>query len=324
MILLENIKLLKKEIRAADSIFIMGHKDLDLDALGAALGISHFITSISDSQSYIIVDDKKQELGVKKVMSKLSDKYKIIKSKEARKKVRSKSLLIVVDTNKTKLLQRPDFIELFKKVIVIDHHDLGGSSIEKGTLLVDTDSSSTCEMVAELLELLKIKIDEELATTLLSGIMLDTNNYVLKTTSRTFKISYYLTKNGADPRSVQYILKQDLKRYIERQKVITEVKIINNKIALTRGFHKELYRREDLAKIADTLLLFNKIEASFVVGRIDKNTIGISSRSLGNINVGIILEHFGGGGDEHEAAAKITGKTVQEVKVEILEEVKNL
>lgn len=323
MTLLENAKQLRRLIKKSDPIFIMGHKDLDLDALGAALGIYHYIENITNN-IYIVVDDKKQELGVKKVSSKISERYRIVNSKLATKKITKKSLLIVVDTNKAFLLQSPEFINHFKNVAVIDHHDINDSTINTPSLIIDTDSSSTCEMIAELLEFSKTRIDSEIATILLSGIMLDTNNYVLKTTSRTFKISYYLTKNGADPRSVQYILKQNLKRYIERQKVITGVKIINNNIAVSRGLHKELYRREDLAKIADTLLLFNNIEASFVIGRIDKNTIGISARSLGKINVGKLLELFGGGGDEHEAAAKIAGETVQTIKNKIVEIIKHL
>ena len=126
----------------------------------------------------------------------------------------------------------------------------------------------------------------------------------------------------SDSRGVQYLLKQDIKEYVEMQKVITEVKVIK-KIAISKGLQTKVYRREDLAKIADTILLFNNIEASFVIGKID-NGVGISSRSMGNINVGQIMEEFGGGGDNHEAAAKITDRSLNEVFSEVTKKAKKL
>ena len=322
MVLVERKAVFKSKIEKASTIFIMGHKELDLDALGAALGISVYASSKCKT-SYIIIDDRRQETGVRKTREKVKDDFNFIRGKEAKKLIDKNSILIVVDTNKKELVQNKEVFSLINNIVVVDHHDFGETSINEGLIIVDTEASSTCEMVAELLEHSKTIINISTATALLSGIMLDTNNYVLKTTSRTFKISYYLTECGVDPIQVQYLLKQDLKLYIARQKVITEVKLIK-KIAIAKGKQKEKYRREDLAKIADTLLLFNGVESSFAVGRIDNTTIGISARSLGNINVGKILGIFNGGGDEYEAAARINNKTVTTVRNELIELIKSL
>jgi c-di-AMP phosphodiesterase-like protein len=178
-------------------------------------------------------------------------------------------------------------------------------------------------MLTELLSKKKIKVDEDIATILLSGIVLDTNNFVIKTTKDTYKASYILADQGAKPDFVQFLLKQDIKKYVERQKVITSVKQIKN-VAITTGRSTIKYRREELAKIADTLLQFDKIEASFVIGKLDNKSIGVSARSLGNINVGKILEIFNGGGDENEAGACINNTTIKKVNEEILNIIKSL
>lgn len=316
MKIIDNYKQINKLISNSSNVFITGHKDLDLDALGACLGIYNYLNTYK--QVFLILDDKQMETAVSKVVTELNDNVKFIDSYKAMQLKNKDSLLFIIDTNKEYLLQNPQVEEIFENKIIIDHHEEGEGTID-GTLLtiIDKEASSTCEMVTEFLKLNNYTIDSYLATMLLSGIILDTNNYVLKTDSDTFYYSYYLTTCGAKPNKVQYLLKQDLNKYIKRQKMITNVKTVN-KIAITKGTNDEIYRREELAKTADTLLLFNNIEASFVVAKVDKNTIGISARSLGNINVGQVLSMFNGGGDAHEAASKIQGSTINIVEKELL------
>lgn len=320
MTLIDKKREIDRCIKSASSIYIMGHKYLDLDAIGSAIGIYEYIKKFNKNTS-IIVNDKRLEDGVKKIIDKMGDLYLLKKSKDI--VFDKKSLLIVVDTNKEILLQDDKVLSCFDKIIVIDHHDLSDSSIRKGLVVVDEDASSTCEMVADFLEYTKTEIDEDVSTILLSGIVLDTNNYALKTTANTFKVSYFLMRKGADSTYVQYLLKQNLKKYIERQKVITNVKIVKN-IAISCAKSTLFYRREDLARIADTLLFFDKIEASFVIGKLEKNTVGISARSLGNIDVGEILENFNGGGDNHEAGARVENTTIREIEEKLKELVKDL
>ena len=178
-------------------------------------------------------------------------------------------------------------------------------------------------MLTDLLDKEKININETVATILLSGIVLDTNNFVIKTTKNTYRTSYLLAEKGAKPESVQFLLKQDIKNYVERQKVITNVKQVKN-VAISNGKSTIRYRREDLAKIADTLLQFDKIEASFVIGKLENKNVGISARSLGNINVGKVLENFNGGGDENEAGACVENSSIKEVNNKLLNIIKSL
>ena len=308
-------------IKKSSSIFIMGHKYLDLDAIGSSIGMCEYIKSLN-KKSTLIINDRRIEEGVKKVLDKFNGIYKIKRSSKIKLNINDDSLLIVVDTNKQSLLQDENIFDLFKNIIVIDHHDYSESTIKKGLVIIDENASSTCEMVTEFLEKAKIEINEDVATILLSGIVLDTNNFVLKTTKDTFYSAYILTKNGADPNFVQYLLKQNLKKYIARQKVITNAKVFKN-IAISIGKSTEQYRREDLARIADTLLLFNKIEASFVIGKLDKRTVGISARSIGNIDVGDVLEALGGGGDLNEAGARIDNTSIKKVEASLREILKN-
>lgn len=312
----KEFSLIKKCLKKASNIFIIGHKDIDLDAFGAAIGI-YCYASLNKKDAYIILDDKKLEDSVKKVIDSYSSKINIVKSGDINITIDSDSLLVIVDTNKKYLLQNPDIIEKFNNIIIIDHHGIGSDTVdlENALLFIDYNASSTCEIITNMLENDNLIVDKDVATTILAGIVLDTNNFVIKTNSSTYHAAYYLSNCGADSKAVQYLLKQNIKEYIEMQKVITEVKIVK-KIAISKGLQTRIYRREDLAKIADTILLFNNIEASFVVGKIDGG-IGISARSMGNINIGKIMEQFGGGGDNHEAAAKIKDKSLNEVITEI-------
>ncbi len=310
---------LKHVIKKCDRTFIVGHAYLDLDAIGSALGMYYIITSFR-KQAHIIIDDEKNEKGVDKVLSEKDFDLSIITSQELKKmSPSSKDLLIVVDCNKNFLLQSKNVVEYFTNIVVIDHHEESDDSIKTSLSIVDTKASSTCEMVSDLIRSYKLKPSSYISTAILSGIILDTNNFVLKTTKETFFAAYFLTALGANPNRVQYYLKQDLDEYIERQKALTNIEVLHKKIALTKSDGKVKYRREDLAKIADTLLLFNDIEASFVIAPLGDETIGISARSIGNIAVNEILDHFGGGGSKHEAASKITIGTIKEIQKNLIE-----
>ena len=314
-IIKERNKLLKA-INHAKTIFLMAHKDLDLDALGSSIGL-YLILKRRKKKCYIIIDDKEHELGVEKVLRELDGCLNIIRSENLPNYVspkNSSNLLIILDTNKQELVQNPDILEQFEKKLIIDHHELGKSTIQDAEIINDTKVSSTCEMITNLIEYYDVEIDSYYATILLSGIVLDTNNYTLNTTAETFYISYYLSSLGASAKKVQYLLKQDINEYTERQKLMSGIETIDGKIAITKATPTTMYRREDLAKVADTLLFFNNIEASFVIGKIGKNTIGISARSLGNYNIMKVLEHLGGGGDTFNGAAKFENTTITKVE----------
>lgn len=307
---------LNKALNKAKTIFIMAHKDLDLDALGSSIGM-YILLKKRKKDCYIIVDDLTHELGVEKVLRELEGCIKIIKSENIEKYLYprdSKNLLLILDTNKPELVQNKDLLKKIDNKVVIDHHDLSKHSIKDSVMINDTEVSSTCEMITDLIEFYDVELESYYATVLLAGIVLDTNNFTLKTTPETYYAAYYLASLGASAKKVQYLLKQDIEEYTERQKLLAGIETINGRIAITKATQYTIYRREDLARVADTLLFFNNIEASFVIGKIGKDTVGISARSLGNYDISKILEKIGGGGSDYNGAAQFENTTISKVE----------
>ncbi len=316
---MKELKKWNKITRRAKTIFLMGHKNLDLDALGSCIG-AYIMLKKHKKKCYIIIDEEEHERGVEKVLKELNGCIDIIKSNEIEQfldKKESKNLLIILDTNKKELVQSELALEKISKKLVLDHHELGSTSIENATIIDIVKASSTCEMIAYMIEDEDLEIDPYYATLLLSGIYLDTNNYTLNTSATTFYISCFLINIGASSNKVQYLLKQDIEEYAEEQRLLSSIETINKHIALTKGSPTTTYRRQDLARVADTLLFFNNIEASFVIGKIDEDTIGLSARSLGNYDILNVLEKLGGGGDSCNGGANFKETTIEKVVKEL-------
>lgn len=315
---------INKAINHSKTVFLMAHKNLDLDALGSQIGM-YMILKKKKKQCYLIIDDKNHEMGVEKVLRELEGCIKIIRSEEVEEYLhprQSKNLLIILDTNKKELVQNQEVLNKITNKIVIDHHDLGKTTIEEAVIIDDNKASSTCEMITNLIECYDVEIESYYATILLSGIVLDTNNFTLNTTSETYYTAYYLSNLGASAKKVQYLLKQDIEEYTERQKLMSSIETIDRKIAFTKATPYMHYRREDLAKVADTLLFFNNIEASFVIGKLNKDVIGISARSLGNYDITKIMAKLGGGGDSTCGAATFENTTISKVEQELKKAIK--
>lgn len=310
-------KTLRKEIFLANKIFIVGHNDLDLDAIGAIIGINLIVKKLN-KKPFIIIDDEFLETGVEKVLSRKKQDLKIITRDILDEQIDKNSLLIIVDTNKDKLICCGNILEKFKSIIIIDHHKKSQDTIKTEHEYILEEASSTCEIITELIRAFNIKISPVDATSLFAGIVLDTNNFTLKANRKTFYYAYYLLSKGAEVGEVQYLLKQDMPKFIKNQKILANTTYITENIVIAEGEKKEIYQKEDLAKVADSLLQFNEIETSFVIGYIDKDEIGISARSSGDIDVGKIMEELFGGGSKSEAATKITNKDIKEVKKELI------
>lgn len=312
--------ILKKKIIISKNIYIIGHNEIDLDAFGAIVGMSYIVKRYLKTPT-IIMNDKYLESGVEKAVEKIKDKLNIVKLDAI--EAFDDSLLIILDTNKKHLLACKDILDKFTSVIVIDHHETDKETIKNDNNYIDNNISSTCEIVTELIRKFNVKIDANTATLLLSGIVLDTNNFILRADKNTFFHSYYLSKLGASPIEVQYLLKQDINKFITRQKMLTDVTIIDTKIAIAKGVKGEIYRREDLAKIAETLLLFNNIETSFVIANLSKDEIGISGRTLGKMHIGKFMSKLDGGGSSNEGATKIKSNNIKEIEQELINNLKN-
>ena len=310
---------LNRAIRNAKTVFLMAHKNLDLDALGSQIGMN-MILKRKRKNVYIIIDDRTHEMGVEKVLRELEGCINIIRSEDIDNYLYprpSKNLLIVLDTNKKDLVQSEEVLSKIKNKLVIDHHDTGKTTIKDAELIIDNKTSSACEMIANLIEYYDVELESYYATILLSGIVLDTNDYKLNTNAETYYTSYFLASLGASAKKVQYLLKQNVEEYVERQKLMSSIETLEGNVAFTKATPYTIYRREDLARVADTLLFFNNIEASFVVGKIGKDTIGVSARSLGNYDISSILEKLGGGGDATSGAASFEKTTISKVEQEV-------
>lgn len=326
MNIIKNRKKINRAIRKAKVIFLMAHKNLDLDALGSCIGMSQLLKK-RRKNVYIIIEDKVHEAGVEKVLRELDGCINIIKGDnidEYKSAKENKNLLIILDTNKKELVQNEKVLKKVERKLVIDHHELGKTTIKNAIIIDDKKTSSACEMITNLIEYYDVEIDSYYATILLAGIVLDTNNFTLNTSADTFYTSYYLTSLGASAKKVQYLLKQNIEDYTERQKLLSSIETISGNVAFTKATPHTIYRREDLAKVADTLLFFNNIEASFVIGKIGKDIIGISARSLGNYDILKVLERIGGGGDSVGGAATFENTTISKVEQELKKIIKEI
>lgn len=308
-------KTLTKELILSKDIFIVAHNNIDLDAFSSMAGFSLLVKKYR-KKAYLIIDDKDIEGATKQAMSKISTRVNIINAKDAEKLVTNRTLLVVLDTNKLSRISVKDIIKSFKNVIVIDHHSKSGDTIKDSVLYIDEKATSTCEIVTSLLYKYRVKVPRTFATAMLGGIVLDTNNFMYKMTRKAFFYCHYLSTKGADVDEAQRYFKQDLEEYIDRSKMIAST-TIKGSIAIATGQRGKVYKSVDLAKTADILLEFKGILTSFAIGYVDKNTVGISVRSIKGINAGKLMEKFGGGGNKVEAAAIIEGTTINKVKEQL-------
>ena len=230
------------------------------------------------------------------------------------------TLLVIVDTDKRNYVEAPELLEKTDKIVVIDHHRRGTDYIENAILTFhEVYASSACELVTELIEYSEndIKLTNFEVESLYAGIMMDTKNFTFKTGVRTFEAAAYLRKCGVDIIKVKKWFQSDLETYNKISEIVANSEIINNNIAIS------IYEKEDsdanitCAKAADELLTISNITASFVIGKIGSQ-ICISGRSIGEINVQLILEKLGGGGHITVAGAQIEGMTTEEVKQELI------
>ena len=320
MSLKELKKQISKEMFHSKEVFLVAHKEIDLDAFASMAGFL-LISKKYKNKTYIIINDKNIEPATKEAMDSIKTKLNIITTKEAKKLITKKSILYILDTNKPKLIDCSDLLNQFKTVTVIDHHTKSQETLKSKNLYIEEKSTSTCEIVASLLNKFRIKVPKQYATIMLGGIALDTNNFMYKMTRKAFFYCYYLSTKGADINEAQRYLKQDLEEYVNRSKMVGNTKI-EGEIAIATGQKGKIYTRQELAKTADLLLEFKGIKTSFAIGYLEKSKVGISTRSIKKINAGKLMEQFGGGGNKIEAAAIIENTSIKKIEEQIKEKIK--
>lgn len=313
-----------KQIKDHERIVIMAHRHIDYDALGSALGLYEIVKSFGKEPAIYIDDDIKDALNPR--IFELIDKLNInfIYEDTYRKFINKNTLLIIVDTHKEEMLSNKDLMPLVKNTIVIDHHIKSDEYIKDISFsYIDYNLSSICEFVAFYLKYLNKKVDTAVATVMLTGIELDTNDFHTKTTPKTFEAACFLTELGADTTDTLDLMKENKEETIKRMHYLSNSYTIDDKIMIC-PIHNEIVTPKDLAIISDMQLRITNIELAFSIGKIGDNKVGISARSGGRYDALQIMKLMGGGGHATEAATQIKNKSIKEVEKELIEIIKEV
>ena len=312
---------LENLIKESNKVMIMGHTNPDMDCIGASMGIYRLAKSLN-TNAYIVNNEHTPTLqAFEKSMEKDEEYEDIIINKEvALENIDEETLLVVVDTHKSNYVEAPELLEKAKKIVIVDHHRRSADFIEEATLTFqEVYASSAAELVTELLQYVDVKVELKTieAESLYAGIMMDTKNFTFKTGVRTFEAAAYLRRCGVDIIRVKKWFQSDFASYNKIADIVKNAEIVNDTIAISIYDEKTKDTSLVCAKAADELLTISDITASFVIGNLG-DKICISGRSIGDINVQIILEKLGGGGHITLAVAQVEGMTIEETKQELI------
>jgi Predicted signaling protein consisting of a modified GGDEF domain and a DHH domain len=320
---------LREIIESKESLLIMGHKISDIDSLGAAIGI-HKAAKVLNKQAHIILNDITASL--RPMVDRFIEHEEFgaemfIKSEQAVEMIDVNTLVVVVDVNKPSRTECPEVLTMTKSIVVLDHHRQTSEVIENALLAyIEPFASSTCEMVAEILQYIQdgIRLKAVEADAMYGGIVIDTNNFVQKTGVRTFEAAAFLKRHGADVVRVKKLFRDNFSDYKWRADSVSKAEIFMDCFAITVCESEGVQSPTVLcAQVANELLDINGIEASFVLTDYN-DKIYISARSLDSINVQLIMERLGGGGHMNMAGAQIKDRTVREVKYQVIQTIKQM
>lgn len=308
---------LESLIKDSSGVIIMGHKDADNDSVGAAVGIACIARKLGKSAAIVAGAKNSAEALIRKMKTEHEYDGAFISAEEALLEADSDTLLVVVDTNRKAVVESEALLESANKIAVIDHHRRGTDYINGSVLSFhEPYASSTSELVTELLQYI-VETREILsseADALLSGIVIDTKRFTMKTGVRTFEAAAYLRRAGADTVELKRILQDDIEAYVKRAELVKLARMYNERVAIVA--YNGTSNRKIAAQAADELLTIQGVQASFVLYA-DQNVINISARSLGEINVQLILEKLGGGGHFDTAGGQVQDKSLEEVTKEL-------
>jgi len=304
---------LREIITGKDQVLVMGHRMPDADSFGAAVGIYRIALTLGRKAHIVLNDNTIPAIQPMVELFKNNPEYEedmIIGSQQAIEAAGSNTVLVVVDVNKPSITECPDLLRFCKSVVVLDHHRQGTETIENATLsYVEPYASSACEMVSEVLQYTydNIKMRGEEADCLYSGIMIDTNNFMVKTGVRTFEAAAFLRRNGADVTRVRKLFREDAMGYKAKADAVSQAEIYKQSFAISICTADDLPNPTIIgAQAANELLNIRGVKASFVLTDY-QGKIYISARSIDEVNVQIIMERMGGGGHLSTAACQMEG-----------------
>lgn len=312
---------LENLIKESSKVMIMGHTNPDIDAMGSAIGIYRLARSL-DKNAYIISSNPPALQNFRESLKEEPEYEDVIITKEvAEENIDEDTLLVVVDTHKVNYVESEEALKKASKIVIIDHHRRSADYIENATLTFqEVYASSAAELVTELLQYAEVNVELKKieAEALYAGIMMDTKSFTFKTGVRTFEAAAYLRKCGVDIIRVKKWFQSDLESFNKIADIVKKAEIVNDSIAIalcddTKSKDVSLL----CAKAADELLTISDVTASFVLGDTG-DKICISGRSIGDINVQVILEKLGGGGHITLAGAQVEGMTMEEAKQELI------
>ena len=312
---------LENLIKDASKVMIMGHTNPDIDSMGSSMGIYRLVRSLGKKAYILDSNDTNTLQNFKESLSKEPEYEDILITKEVvEENIDKETLVVIVDTHKSTYVEAPELLKRTDKIVIIDHHRRSTDYIENATLTFqEVYASSAAELVTELLQYAEVKVDLKTieAESLYAGIMMDTKNFTFKTGVRTFEAAAYLRKCGVNIIRVKKWFQSNLDTFNKIAGIVKKAEIVNNTIAIAVYEKKDKEASLICAKTADELLTISDITASFVLGNTG-NKICISGRSIGDINVQVILEKLGGGGHITLAGAQVEGMTIEETKQELI------
>lgn len=312
----------KELLQESDKVIIMGHKNMDMDCLGAAMGVYRGAASIGKKAQIVL---RESTFAIQGLYDRIiaSNEYDdlFITPEDAMKEMNKDTLLVIVDTHRKSYVESSELLQLSDKVVVFDHHRRSTDYIEDAVLTyIEPFISSTCEMIAEILNYLsdKIKLNPIEADALLAGITIDTKNFVFKAGVRTFEAAAFLRRSGADSTRVRMLFQNDMNTYRARAKAIQMAEVWRNDMAVAVVNGDVEHITIIAAQVADELLNVKGIKSSFVLSEVD-DCIYISARALGDTNVQRIMELLGGGGHLGIAGAQLKNVTIDIAKQKLKE-----
>lgn len=312
---------LENLIRESSKVMVMGHSNPDIDSMGSSIGVYRLAKSL-DKNAYVITSNTSTLQNFKDSLLEEPEYEDVLISKEvAEENIDEDTLLVIVDTHKVNYVESEEVLKKAKKIVIIDHHRRSADYIENATLTFqEVYASSAAELVTELLQYAEVNVELKKieAESLYAGIMMDTKSFTFKTGVRTFEAAAYLRRCGVDIIKVKKWFQSDLESFNKIAEIVKSAEIVNDSIAIAT-YNKKRAKDVSLlcAKAADELLTISDVTASFVLGNTG-DKVCISGRSIGDINVQVILEKLGGGGHITLAGAQVEGMTIDEVKQELI------